>query len=244
MSGSAVGGGTAYLPSLMQTGTSFAQLRSLVQNPVQKRVAGFLKTRAKRLNSKILSLISVRVAEDPFKKIKKMIQDMVDKLMEEANEEAEHKGFCDTEMGTNKNTRDEKTEMVEKLTAEIEGLTADIAKLGEDSAKLGDEIVAIDMAVTEATTVRNDEKIKNTQTIDDAKVASEATARALQVLKDFYSKQTDGPAQGSSSTGVLGMLEVIQSDFVRLETETTSAEDAAAKEYDRFISVSFTALFL
>merc|ERR550537_1409191 len=126
---------------------------------MQHRVASFLKLRAKHLNSRILSLIAVRVAEDPFKKIKKMIQDMVDKLMEEANEEAEHKGFCDTEMGTNKKTRDEKTEAVNKLTAEIEGLTADISKLGEDSARLGEEIAAIDAAVTEATMVRTDEKV-------------------------------------------------------------------------------------
>merc|ERR1719420_1586641 len=238
MSGAAVGGGTAHLPSLVQEANSFAQLRSSAFSPMQHRVASFLQRRAKQTNSRILSLIAVRVSEDPFKKIKKMIQDMVDKLMEEANEEAEHKGFCDTEMGTNKNTRDEKSEAVDKLTAEIEGLTADIAKLGEDAAALGDAIAAIDGAVATATAERNEENLKNTQTIADAKVASEATARALQVLKDFYSKQTDGPAQSSSSTGVLGMLEVIQSDFVRLETETTSAEDSAAKEYDSFMKDS------
>merc|ERR1719420_1952224 len=235
MSGSAVGGGTAYLPSLVQTKTSFAQLRSLVQSPVQQRVAGFLKSRANRLNSRILSLISVRVSQDPLKKIKKMIQDMVDKLMEEANEEAEHKGFCDTEMGTNKNTRDTKSSEVDALNAEIEELTADIAKLGKDATTLSEEISAIDAAVTEATTVRTDEQAKNTQTIADAKVASEATARATQVLKDFYGSQAEGSvAQGSSSTGILGMLEVILSDFTRLETETTSAEDNGAKEFTAF----------
>merc|ERR1719420_172227 len=233
MSGAAVGGGTAHLPSLVQEANSFAQLRSSAFSPMQHRVASFLQRRAKQTNSRILSLIAVRVSEDPFKKIKKMIQDMVDKLMEEANEEAEHKGFCDTEMGTNKNTRDEKSEAVDKLTAEIEGLTADIAKLGEDAAALGDAIAAIDGAVATATAERNEENLKNTQTIADAKVASEATARALQVLKDFYSK-ADGPVQGGSSTGVLGMLEVIQSDFVRLETETTSAEDKAAKAFTQF----------
>merc|ERR1719235_115101 len=148
--------------------------------------------------------------------------------MEEANEEAEHKGFCDTEMGTNKNTRDTKT-------AEIEELTANIAKLGKDATTLSEEISAIDNAVFEATTVRNDEKAKNTQTIADAEVASEATARATQVLKDFYGSQAEGSvAQGSSSTGVLGMLEVIMSDFVRLETETTDAEDKAADEFTKF----------
>merc|ERR1719316_592402 len=153
MSGAAVGGGTKYLPSFAQDTKSFAQLRSSAFSPMQHRVASFLKRRAQQTNSRILSLIAIRVSEDPFKKIKKMIQDMVDKLMEEANEEAEHKGFCDTEMGTNKNTRDTKTSEVDALTAEIEELTANIAKLGKDATTLSEEISAIDNAVFEATTV-------------------------------------------------------------------------------------------
>merc|ERR1719311_1953304 len=34
---------------------------------------------------------------------------MIQKLMQEATEEAEHKGFCDTELTTNKQTRDAMT---------------------------------------------------------------------------------------------------------------------------------------
>ena len=34
----------------------------------------------------------------------------------------------------------------------------------------------------------------------------------------------------SESGGVVGMLEVIQSDFARLEAETTASEDQSAKE--------------
>ena len=48
--------------------------------------------------------------------------------MEEANEEAEHKGWCDTELSTNEQTRKEKTSAVETLHAEIDELTASIAK--------------------------------------------------------------------------------------------------------------------
>jgi chromosome segregation ATPase len=202
---------------------------------MQKQVADFLSERAQKTNSKILSLMANRVAEDPFKKIKKMIEDMVSKLMEEANEEAEHKGFCDTEMGTNKNTRDTKTEEVEKLTALIEELTADIATLGKDAATLADEITSLDTAVAKATAIRSEEKAKNTVTVADAKAASEATAKALQVLKDFYGANEGTVAQGSSSTGVVGMLEVISSDFIRLETETTASEDKAASEYTKFM---------
>lgn len=50
------------------------------------------------------------------------------RLMEEANEEAEHKGWCDTELSTNEQTRKEKTSAVETLHAEIDELTASIAK--------------------------------------------------------------------------------------------------------------------
>ena len=46
--------------------------------------------------------------------------------MEEANEEAEHKGWCDTELGTNEATRKEKTSAVETLHAEIDELNASI----------------------------------------------------------------------------------------------------------------------
>merc|ERR1712203_335739 len=38
--------------------------------------------------------------------------------------------------------------------------------------------------------------------------------------------------------GVVGMLEVIESDFARLESETKAAEAAAQKEYDSFMTKS------
>ena len=39
-------------------------------------------------------------------------KDLISNLMQEATEETEHKGFCDTELTTNKQTRDQKTEAV------------------------------------------------------------------------------------------------------------------------------------
>jgi hypothetical protein len=38
--------------------------------------------------------------------------------------------------------------------------------------------------------------------------------------------------------GVVGMLEVVQSDFARLETETAAAEETAQKSYDEFMTES------
>jgi len=41
--------------------------------------------------------------------------------------------------------------------------------------------------------------------------------------------------KGMSGGGVIGMLEVIQTDFLRLEADTKAAEAQAAKEYDAFM---------
>merc|ERR1719258_720265 len=108
----------------------------------------------------MLALIATRVGNDPFTKVKKMINDMISKLMEEANEEAEHKGWCDTEMATNKHTRDSKTEQADKLSAEIDFLSAKSTKLTEDITELSDGIATVDKAVAQATADREAEKAK------------------------------------------------------------------------------------
>merc|ERR1719388_750278 len=103
-----------------------------------------------------------------------MIKDMVYKLMEEAAEEAEHKGLCDTELGTNKITRDSKTADAEELSAQIEGLSAEIKKLTMEVADLSDQVTEIDKAVAEMTTSRAEEKSKNQKTLEDALQAKTA----------------------------------------------------------------------
>jgi len=254
-SGAVSGASEKHLPQLLQTkSSSLAQLRTDSQNPNQMRVAAFLKTQASRINSRVLSALATRVEADPFKKVTKMIKDLIAKLIEEANEEAEHKGFCDKELSTNEQTRKEKTEAIETLHAEIDGLEASIRKLGDEITELTKAVAETDAAVAKATEVREEEKAKNTVTIKDAQDAQTAVAQALGVLKDFYAKageatalmqlkQPDMPDEpykgmGGESGGVVGMIEVIQSDFARLESETSTAEAEGKKEYDEFMSDS------
>merc|ERR1719218_594860 len=120
-----------------------------------------------------------------------MIKDLIVRLMEEANEEAEHKGWCDTELSTNEQTRKEKTSAVETLHAEIDELTASIAKATQEITDLTAEIADIDKAVAEAPEIREKEKAENTQTISDAQDAQTAVAQAVTVLKEFYEKAAE-----------------------------------------------------
>merc|ERR1719198_2863002 len=131
------GNAEKHLPTLVQLkGASLPQLRADGRSPTQQRVAQYPQDQARQLNSRVLSALAVRVSDDPFKKVKKMIKDLIVRLMEEANEEAEHKGWCDTELSTNEQTRKEKTMAVETLHAEIDELEASIAKLTEEIAEL------------------------------------------------------------------------------------------------------------
>merc|ERR1719265_2380017 len=251
-----------YLPTLVQTrkrGVALVQLRSSAKmNPKQAEVAAFLEGRANALNSRLLAMMVTRVAADPFVKVKKMIKDLIVKLMEEATEEAEHKGWCDTELVTNQQTRDQLTAEVNELTAQVDELTALIAKLTQEIAELNAGIAEIDDAVAKATADREAEKAKNAQTVTDAQEAQTAVEQALSVLKEFYAKAAqatsllqkqkqspgadapetfDEPYQGMAPGGgnAVDFLEVIQSDFARLESDTKAAEASAQEDYDKFM---------
>mmetsp|Transcript_89131 Transcript_89131/g.252080 ORF Transcript_89131/g.252080 Transcript_89131/m.252080 type:complete len:403 (-) Transcript_89131:65-1273(-) len=256
-SGAVQGSAEKHLPALLQTkASSLAALRSESVPDAQGRAAAYLQERAEQTGSRVLSQIAARAQEDPFKKVKKMIKDLIVRLMEEANEEAEHKGWCDTELTTNKQTREEKTSAVETLHAEIDGLESSIQQLAQDIQDLADAIEALDKAMTKATELRQEEKATNLATIKDAKEAQTAVAEALAILKEFYANAGeatalvqqqptpppifDSPYKGMQgmSGGVIGMLEVIEADFARLEADTAASEEASQKAYDTFMTDS------
>merc|ERR1719352_65266 len=239
-SGDVTGMGDKHLPaSLLQTKASaLAQLRSTASKDdfVRQRVVDFLSGRAQKLGSKYLALIATRASADPFAKVNKMIKDLIVKLMEEANAEADQHAYCETELATNKQTREIKSSEVEELTAELESANALLEQLTTEITQLSDEVATIKGQQKEATDIRTAEKKTNAATIADAKVAQAAVEKATTVLKDFYSSNAASSAllqdtaglkqemhqaasldpykgQQSGSGGIMGMLEVVLSDF-------------------------------
>merc|ERR1719313_478854 len=200
-------------------------------------------------------MVAEHASDDPFAKVKKMIKDLIAKLIEEANAEAGHKSWCDEELADNKKTRDEYTAEVEKLTAKVDELTARIAQLATDIEELEAGIIEVTAAMKKATSERAAEKAPNTKTIAEAKTAQHAISSALTVLKDFYEKAAtataltqkgfnedapetfDKPYKGLQGMkhGPIGLLETIQSDFARLEADTTAEEAEAAREFVTFM---------
>merc|ERR1719473_1792861 len=101
---------------------------------------------------------------------------------------------------------------------------------------------------------REESKAYNTKGIKEAKEAQVAVEEAMAVLKDFYAKSAeatafqqqpaadapetfDKPYKGLLAEGgsVVDFLEVILSDFTRLESETATAEAEEEDEYKTFM---------
>jgi len=218
----------------------------------RQQATEFLQRRAAALNSNTLAELA-RVmgssSENPFAKVITIVEDLLEKLKAQAAAEAEHKAWCDEQLKENKHKRDAKTAAVEKLTAEIAKLTGEIADMGARIDVLIQEQADLTKAMSEATEIRQKEKAENLDTIADAKAGSAAVASALSILQEFYSSQASflqrgkqvpemAAYKGMSGGGVIGMLEVIQTDFMRLEADTTAAEAQAAKEYAAFMAES------
>jgi len=264
---------------------------SVEQNQgVHRRIRDFLIAEGQRLHSESLTLLAQNVMADPFAKVKKMVDNLIKRLLEEANEDAKHEGFCDEEMGKSKVTRNKLTSDIDGLTASIDDGQATIAGLTEETAQLSQGVADLDRAMKEATNLRAKEKATNAATVKDAQAAQNAVAAATAVLKDYYAKastatallqqqappprewglktsvkmgtdewdslanpnfqgqidkghkegmqtfgETEMGQQDEAQYGVLGLLEVIASDFATLEAETNAAETVSAEAHERFM---------
>eukprot|EP00448_Togula_jolla_P038324 CAMPEP_0170623870 /NCGR_PEP_ID=MMETSP0224-20130122/29931_1 /TAXON_ID=285029 /ORGANISM="Togula jolla, Strain CCCM 725" /LENGTH=693 /DNA_ID=CAMNT_0010950357 /DNA_START=56 /DNA_END=2133 /DNA_ORIENTATION=- len=223
--------------ALRQAGTALLQYGSLdsadsISQGVHHRVRDFLAAAGKRLHSQRLGLLAEKLAADPFLKVKKLIDDMITRLLEEANQDADHEGFCDKEMETSKITRNKLSEDIDGLMASVESGKATITMLGNDVARLTSEVSNLDVAMQEATAMRTDEKAKNEATAKDAKEALKALEAATAVLKDFYKKASTATAflQVSGDFDVEKDVKMGSEEWDSLATPKAGTVDKGHKE--------------
>jgi len=212
------------------------------------RLSSKLSQLGKKYHSFALMQLAGSAASDPFVKIRGLIEEMIAKLLKEAQEEASQKAFCDKEMGESKKSQEIKTAKIDKLKARMDEAATTIATLTEAVKTLQSEIAEIDKSQAEATEIRNKENTDNVAAMKDFKDSADAVIAAIGVLKSFYegaliqTKATTqhkfrapsfGSAKSDSGSGIISVLEVAESDFTRLYAETETEEDSAAAAYDK-----------
>jgi len=229
------------------------------EETTRDRIVAALSAAGKATGARALVQLSERVrsemlfGNDPFAKVKGMIQEMMEKLIQEAQEEAEKKAFCDKEMSESEAKRDDKQDEVDDLNTKIDKSTARIAKLQENVVTLEEELAQIQGEQKTATEMREKEKAAFTAAKADFEQGLGGVQMALEVLRDYYAQKDDAAesmmqldsanignemslAQSGTSTkgpsGIIGMLEVAEADFTKMLSEGQTAEDQLQKEYD------------
>jgi len=188
-----------------------------------------------QLASRMNSAVKLGGADgDVFAKVKGLIQDMVATLESEAEEDATQKAYCDKETGEATAKKDDLTAQNDKLSTKIAQDKAASAKLKEQVATLQSELAGMAKAKAEADSLRAEEKAAFDKNSAEMEMGIKGVQKALQVLKDYYAKGQEGAATGAGS-GIIGLLEVCESDFTKGLTEMTAEEQSAAADYEAYV---------
>merc|ERR1719484_450449 len=152
------------------------------------QVSKALDAAAKKFQDPRLSTLAVQARLDAFTKVKKSIQDMVDKLIKEKEDEIKHKDFCVEEL--NNNERD--TEMKERdkadLIAKIDDLAMTIDTLAKEIEVLKADVAELQVQMKRAGEDREKQNKEFQVTVVDQRATQKLLAAALNILKGFYEK--------------------------------------------------------
>jgi len=204
----------------------------------------FVRQLAKKQRSSVLAQLASRMASevrfgsgsqaDIFGKIKGLITDMIEKLEAEAEADATKKAYCDKELAETNAKKDDKTAEIEKLTAKIEQQTAQSAKLKEEVATLESELAALVREQAEMDKIRAEEKSQWEVNSAEMEKGLNGIKLALKVLNEYYAKADKAHSSSDgASTGIIGLLEVAESDFSKGLTEMNAAEETAQNTYEQ-----------
>jgi len=226
--------------------TSLAQV-SFIQTSARSgdsEAVRFVRHLAQKQSSSLLAQLASRMAseirfgsgsqDDIFAKIKGLITDMVAKLEAEAEADATKKAYCDKELAETNQKKDDKTAEIEKLSAKIEQQAAQAAKLKGEIATLESELAALIRAQATMDKIRAEEKAAWEVNSAETEKGLNGIKLALKVLNEYYAKADKAHSSGDgASTGIIGLLEVAESDFAKGLAEMNAAEETAAAAYEQ-----------
>lgn len=242
-------------PSFLQEGVA----TTTSQAKVAKAFA-LLHSESERLHSSVLSSVAVHVESDPFGKVKNLIQKLIERLLSESTNEATKKGFCDKQLAKAKTDRDYRLADTKSLNKDIKSLELKQDELEAEIEMLTGDLKKLRGNLKEATETRDEERTENLKTIKTAKEGLTSVKQAITILKVFYNRagkaavllqaspvdeDTSGAGFAGAYSGsqpasknIIGLLEVIESDFDRTARFTEASEKKAEEEFVEFDRVS------
>jgi len=207
-----------------------------------------------QLASRVTAVLQYGAAngDDPFNKVKGLIQDMITQLEEEAKEEAAEKAYCDEQLSKTKAKKDELDDDLEKLTVKIDQSTSKTAKLKEEVQELESELAALTKLQAEMDKIRQETHADYVKARDELERGLKGVRMALSKLREYYGgasllqdgsqlaalmQQPAPPPAHKKSTGagqgIISILEVCETDFAENLAKENAQEEDAQAEYDK-----------
>merc|ERR1719271_2413525 len=90
------------------------------QADAREKIVSIFKGIANDRHSFVFAQLASMAASDPCEKIRGLINDMIEKLLKEAQEAATHEAFCNEEMGKTKKSREDKEMKLDKFTTRVD----------------------------------------------------------------------------------------------------------------------------
>jgi len=234
---------------------NFVQVRSVSQGKRRAAIAQVLSQAAQKSQDPRLSTLATRARLDAFTKVKKSIEDMVDKLIKEKEDEIKHKDFCIEEINNNERDTEMKERDRDDLVAKIDDLAMQIDSLAKAIEVLKAEVAEMQVQMKRAGEDREKANKDFQMTVADQRATQKLLTAALNILKGFYEKaalvqkkseqqQVSGQApppgfksyeKNAASGGVMGMMSGIINDAKAMEAEAIRGEESAQKTYEEFV---------
>merc|ERR1711920_1152675 len=128
--------------------------------------------------------------------------------------------------------KDDKTSEIAKLSAKIDQMSSRSKQLKDEISGLNKALSDLARAGAEMDKMRKQENKDFKANKADMEQGLEGVKLALKVLRDYYAKEKAHDAAEGAGANIIGLLEVVESDFTKGLMEMKAAEDNAQTTYD------------
>jgi len=193
--------------------------------------------------------------EDPFAKVRGLISEMISKLEAEAGVEATEKAYCDEQIAKTESKKGQLEADMSKLNSKIDLASAKSVELKDEVKELQAELATLASQQAEMDSMRRDGSAAFVQAKADLEQGLEGVRQAIRVLQEYYGgaaasasliqggnvraamEQPAAPELHEKATGagtsIVGILQVVESDFANNLAKESTEEDDAEAEYKK-----------
>jgi septation ring formation regulator EzrA len=184
--------------------------------------------------------------------VKSLLSAMIAKLESEAGREATEKSYCDEEMAKTEAKKQELDDDISTMSAKMDQAASASATLKSEVRQLQSDLAELAKAQAEMDSTRRAQTKAFVQAKANLENGLGGVRKAISVLRTYYGRASEGAAamlqSGSdqppvpekhekavgAGNGIIGMLEVVESDFSNTLATAQTEEDDEQSQYETY----------